>query len=147
MRSDRSPEPTWLLRAALRCAVGAIALELEEARAQHLHGAPPVLMLAISRPTRHHDPGRQMRDAHGAVRLVDVLPAGAAGPHGVDPDVLSLMSISMSSASGSTATVAADVWMRPALSVAGTRCTRCTPLSNLSRANTPWPVIEAMISL
>ena len=42
------------------------------------------------------------------------------------------ISISMSSASGSTATVAVEVWMRPAASVAGTRCTRCTPLSYLS---------------
>ncbi len=41
-----------------------------------------------------------------------------------------LISISTSSASGSTATVAVDVWMRPWLSVAGTRCTRWTPLSN-----------------
>ena len=55
--------------------------------------------------------------------------------------------MSMSSASGSTATVAAEVWMRPLASVAGTRCTRCTPNSNLSRANTPLPEIEAMISL
>ena len=31
---------------------------------------------------------------------------------------------STSSASGSTATVAVDVWMRPCVSVAGTRCTR-----------------------
>ena len=56
------------------------------------------------------------------------------------------MSMSTSSASGSTATVAADVWMRPLASVAGMRCTRCTPLSNLSLANTPWPVMEATIS-
>ena len=58
-----------------------------------------------------------------------------------------LISMSMSSASGSTATVAAEVWMRPLASVAGTRCTRCTPDSNFSRANTPRPVIEAMTSL
>jgi hypothetical protein len=44
------------------------------------------------------------------------------------------MSISTSSASGSTATVAALVWMRPCASVSGTRCTRCTPLSYFSRA-------------
>ena len=37
--------------------------------------------------------------------------------------------MSISSASGSTATVAAEVCMRPCYSVAGTRCTRCTPLS------------------
>jgi hypothetical protein len=33
---------------------------------------------------------------------------------------------------GSTATVAVDVWIRPLASVAGTRCTRCTPLSYFS---------------
>ena len=47
----------------------------------------------------------------------------------------------------SAATVAAEVWIRPWLSVAGTRCTLCTPLSNFSRPNTPSPVTEAMISL
>ena len=40
--------------------------------------------------------------------------------------------ISTSSASGSTATVMAEVWTRPCCSVCGTRCTRCTPLSYLS---------------
>ena len=37
------------------------------------------------------------------------------------------MSTSTSSASASTVTVADDVWMRPWLSVTGTRCTRCGP--------------------
>ena len=49
------------------------------------------------------------------------------------------ISTSTSSASGSTATVAAEVWIRPLLSVAGTRCTRCTPDSNFSAAKTPLP--------
>ena len=52
------------------------------------------------------------------------------------------MSRSISSASGSTATVAAEVWMRPLASVTGTRCTRCTPDSYLRRANTPLPAID-----
>ena len=39
---------------------------------------------------------------------------------------------SISSSSGRIATVAAEVWMRPCDSVAGTRCTRCVPDSNLS---------------
>ena len=39
---------------------------------------------------------------------------------------------STSSTSGMTATVAVEVWMRPCASVAGTRCTRCTPDSYLS---------------
>ena len=41
--------------------------------------------------------------------------------------------MSTSSASGSTATVAVEVWMRPLASVLGTRCTRWTPLSYLRR--------------
>ena len=60
---------------------------------------------------------------------------------------VSLMSTSTSSASGSTATVAAEVWMRPEASVSGTRCTRCTPDSNFSLAKAPRPRISAMISL
>ena len=40
--------------------------------------------------------------------------------------------MSTSSASGRTATVTAEVWIRPPASVTGTRCTRWTPLSNLS---------------
>ena len=45
----------------------------------------------------------------------------------------SSMLTSTSSASGSTATVTAEVWMRPDASVSGTRWTRWTPPSNLSR--------------
>ncbi len=41
------------------------------------------------------------------------------------------ISTSTSSASGMTATVAVEVWMRPCDSVAGTRCTRCVPPSHL----------------
>ena len=52
---------------------------------------------------------------------------------------LSSISTSISSASGRTATVAAEVWMRPCVSVCGTRWTRWTPASNLRRANTPLP--------
>src|SRR5712664_3372833 len=44
---------------------------------------------------------------------------------------------STSSASGSTATVTVEVWMRPLASVSGTRCTRWTPRSNLSRLQAP----------
>ena len=51
------------------------------------------------------------------------------------------------SAVGATATVAADVCTRPCASVAGTRCTRCTPDSNFSRAKTPGPLIEAIQGL
>ncbi len=46
---------------------------------------------------------------------------------------LSFISTSTSSASGSTATVAAEVWIRPCDSVTGTRWTRCTPDSCRNR--------------
>ena len=59
----------------------------------------------------------------------------------------SLIATSTSSASGSTATVAVEVWMRPEPSVVGTRWTRCTPDSNLSLAKGPRPLTSAMISL
>ncbi|MPM40173.1 hypothetical protein SDC9_86813 [bioreactor metagenome] len=54
---------------------------------------------------------------------------------------------STSEASGSTATVTVEVWMRPPDSVSGTRWTRWTPLSNLSREYAPAPSIIKEISL
>src|SRR5712672_78046 len=53
---------------------------------------------------------------------------------------------STSSASGNTATVMAEVCTRPCCSVSGTRCTRCTPLSYLSREYTRLPSTMAMTS-
>ena len=46
------------------------------------------------------------------------------------------ISTSTSSASGSTSTPAAEVWIRPWDSVTGTRCTRCTPPSYFNRLQT-----------
>ena len=57
------------------------------------------------------------------------------------------ISTSTSSASGITATVAAEVWMRPWVSVAGTRCTRWVPASNLRWLYTRSPEMRQMISL
>ena len=59
----------------------------------------------------------------------------------------SLISISTSSASGKTAIVAAEVCTRPLVSVFGTLCTLCTPLSYLSIPKAPLPCIETMASL
>ena len=56
------------------------------------------------------------------------------------------MVTSTSSASGMTATVAVEVWMRPWLSVAGTRCTRCTPPSCLNTLNAPAPLTAKVAS-
>ena len=58
---------------------------------------------------------------------------------------LSVISTSNASASGSTATEAADVWTRPCVSVAGTRCTRWTPDSYLSVPYTFSPVTVHII--
>ena len=70
------------------------------------------------------------------------------------PDRAVLISISFSSiftstssTSGITATVAVDVCTRPCDSVAGTRCTLCTPASHLSSEYTLSPVISTTISL
>ena len=89
MRCERSPEPTWPLRASARSLSSLLALQLVEARAQHLHGEAAVLVLRFL-GRDDDDAGRQMRDAHGAIGLVDVLAAGAARAHGVDADVLGL---------------------------------------------------------
>src|SRR5262245_17029166 len=82
-----------IARADLALALGGprlgrlLTLELIETRAQHLHGEPAVLVLRFL--GRHDDKaGRQMRDAHGGIRLVDVLATGTTRAHGVDADVL-----------------------------------------------------------
>src|SRR5713226_8798081 len=55
--------------------------------------------------------------------------------------------MSTSSASGRTATVTMEVCVRPLDSVSGTRCTRWTPRSNLSRLQAPRPWMKSTISL
>src|SRR5438270_189838 len=57
------------------------------------------------------------------------------------------MSTSTSSASGITATVAVDVWMRPCDSVVGTRWTRCVPPSHLKTEYAPSPLTANTVSL
>ena len=54
------------------------------------------------------------------------------GPPALQTSILksdSFIFKSTSSASGNTATVAAEVWTLPCVSVSGTRWTLCTPLS------------------
>ncbi len=50
------------------------------------------------------------------------------------------MDTSTACGSGRTATVQVEVWMRPWVSVAGTRLTECTPASNASSCHTPSPL-------
>ena len=58
--------------------------------AEDSHGELAVAVLRAFCLRLHHDAGRQMRDAHGGVGLVHVLPPRAAGPEGVDTDILVL---------------------------------------------------------
>ena len=139
MRSERSPEPIWSLRSAARALSSLVSLGVVELGAQHRHRLGAVLVLRALLLDHDHDAARHMGDADRRFGLVDVLAAGALRSHGVDLEVVGLISMSTSSTSGSTATVAAEVWMRPCASVSGTRWTRCTPDSNFSRANGPRP--------
>ena len=59
----------------------------------------------------------------------------------------SSIATSTSSASGMTATVAVEVWIRPCDSVSGTRWTRCVPPSYLKTENAPWPFTAKTTSL
>ena len=70
-----------------------------------------------------------MRDLHRRIGGVDPLPARAARAADADLEIVRADDHVDSFASGSTATVAVEVWTRPWASVAGTRWTRCTPLS------------------
>ncbi len=87
MRSERSPVPTCALRSAPRVGVQAGALPLVQPGAQDLHRLGTVLVLRALLLHRHHDAGRDVRDAHGAVGLVDMLAAGAGRAIGVDPQI------------------------------------------------------------
>jgi tetratricopeptide (TPR) repeat protein len=75
---------------AARLRLGALLLFLlggQQASFQQGHGARAVLVLRALILTLHHDAARQVGDANGGVRLVDVLPAGAGRAVGVDPQV------------------------------------------------------------
>ena len=75
------------LRSAARVACSCGTLLLIEPRAQDLHRLGAVLVLALLLLHRNHDAGRQMRDAHRAFGLVDVLAAGAGGAVDVDAQI------------------------------------------------------------
>ena len=69
--------------------VGLLALQLVEPRPHHLHREAAVLMLRFL-GRDDHDARGYVEDADGRFRLVDVLAAGATGPHGVDPEFFGL---------------------------------------------------------
>src|SRR5262249_10044442 len=95
-----------------------------------------VLVLRACVLALHHYSGRKMRDSHRRVPLVHGLPPGGArlvpGRRRVPEERKVSMRFSaglrtvspMAAAAGSAATVQAEVWMRPWVSVAGTRCPR-----------------------
>src|SRR5713101_278353 len=59
-------------------------LQLVQPRFQHRHGFRAVAVLRAVILALYHDAGRQMRDAHGRIGLVDVLSARAGSAIGVD---------------------------------------------------------------
>ena len=151
MRSLRSPEPIRFLRWSARAWCKPFLLPFEDPAAQDAHGPVVVLVLAaLVLALDFHLVGGAflVPDADGAFGLVDVLAARPAGAHPFPFDVAaSLISTCTSSGSGMTATVAAEVWMRPCVSVLGTRWTRWPPLSYLRCWKASSPVMLKMISL
>jgi hypothetical protein len=148
MRSERSPLPTSWRRDS--CLLGSWADPgvVGELGLQQRHGPGAVLVLGALVLALHDDARGQVGDAHRRVGLVDVLAAGAAGAVGVDAQVAAVdFHLVDLVGSGSTATVQAEVWMRPWDSVSGTRCTRWAPDSNLSWPYTSLPSMRLMISL
>ena len=147
MRSLRSPDADQALarRRLLSLPLGPLAVE--QARREHRHRLRAVAVLRAVVLALDDEAGRQVRDAHRRVGLVDVLAAGARRAERVDAQVGRVdLDVGDRSASGITATVHADVWMRPCASVSGTRCTRWPPDSNLSFAYAPSPATRTIAS-
>src|SRR5262249_56252533 len=67
--------------------LGQLQFPLVEPRAQHLPSLRPVAVLGTVVLAHHRDVGRDVGEADRRLRLVHVLPAGAAGAHGVDAHV------------------------------------------------------------
>ena len=88
--ADLAPEGDVLLFAADLIELLLLLLQpaVVQPRPQHLHGRIAVAVLRTLVLARHDDAGRQVRDADGRVGDVHVLPSGAAGPIGVDPQIL-----------------------------------------------------------
>ncbi len=102
--------------------------------AEHRQFLGFVFMLRTLVLALHHDAGGQVGNADSRVGGVNVLTACPEERKVSMRRSAGLMSgISASGSSGITATVQAEVWIRPCDSVAGTRCTRWPPDSNFSR--------------
>ncbi len=86
MRSERSPRADLALARRGALVVRLLPLEVEEARAQHLHRLRAVLVLR-AHDGRDDDAGRDVNDADAGIGGVGVLAAGGGGARGIDADV------------------------------------------------------------
>ena len=138
MRSPRSPEPTMLHAARPRAGPLLLLKVLEHAGHQNAAGLGP-FCAGFSRRAWRRDAGRDVPSLI-AFDLVHVLTAGAAGTVVLPSTSFSqLMSISISSGSGSTATVASDV-DRPWARFQARACTRMPAASKRMLMYTSSPV-------
>ncbi len=62
-------------------------LDVPDARGQHAQSGRPVGVLRTAILTFGDDAGRDVRDAHGRIGLVDVLTAGSRGAEGIDAQI------------------------------------------------------------
>ena len=124
--------PTCSLRSLAIASCCLLHLDFVEPGAQHLHRLRAVLDLRLFVLLRDDDAGRDVRDAHGGVGRVDALAAGAARAERVDAQVL-VVDLDVDflgfGQHGDGRRRGVDAALA---SVAGTRCTRCTPLSYFS---------------
>ena len=82
--AERSPLPISDLRVAACLLCCSLHLLVVDARGQHGHRLRLVLVLRAIVLALDHDAGRQVRDAHRGIGLVDVLAAGAGRAEGID---------------------------------------------------------------
>ncbi|MPN60338.1 hypothetical protein SDC9_208066 [bioreactor metagenome] len=148
MRSLRSPEPIRPLRMAASLAARSLR-SFSWMRACSTCRAL-ALLLCWLRPSWHSATmpvGRWTTRTAESVLLMCWPPAPLARKVSMRRSAgLSVMA-SASSGSGITATVQALVWMRPWVSVAGTRCTRWPPDSKRSAPYTWSPSMRSTTSL
>ena len=130
MRSERSPVPIWPLRSAAYFACSSSSFALSKRERITVNALARFLICDRSSAQYTVTPvGMWVIITAESVVLTCCPPAPEARMVAISRSC-GRTSISTSSASGKTATVAVDVWIRPCVSVTGTRCTRCTPLSN-----------------
>ena len=148
MRWLRSPEPTSVRRSSARRSMLLLPLQFIEPRFQHPQGFGEILVLALFILALHDQARFVMRQPDGGGGFVHVLPAGAAGAENVlaiivrldvDFDIFRLGQHGDGGGGG----VNAALWLRSA----GTRWTRCPPLSYCRSAKQLSPSMPRTISL